>query len=167
MPFVSFDSLPSTARLWAFAAPRTLTSIETESLAEEVRTFLGGWAAHGDALTAGLTIVENRFLLVGVDQASTAPSGCSIDAMVRFLKDYSDRHDIDLVDAPSCCRRTTSGIVCESRESFASLVVSGAISDDTTVFDLTAASVGDVREGRFERPFAGSWYEKAFAPVTG
>ena len=165
MRFVPFKSLPDTARLWAFSLPHTFSDAEELHLKEKVEKFLSEWAAHGDALTAGLQICESRFLLVGVDQQKTAPSGCSIDVMVRFLKEYGEANDIDIVDAPTCCWRKGNQIICTDRAKFASFVATREVSENTTVFDLTTGTVGQLRQGDFERNFAGSWYEKVFGLV--
>ena len=58
--------------------------------------------------------------------------------------------------------RDGSGIGRVSRERFADLVESGAISQDTVVFDNTVTSAGAVRDGRWELPAANSWHGRAF-----
>ena len=72
---ISFEQLPDNARLWAFVSGTELSEQEQELIQQRVGEFLGGWAAHGAPLTAGLTLLHNRFLLVGVNQDMTAPSG--------------------------------------------------------------------------------------------
>ena len=86
MPVVPFDQLPGDSRLWVFAAERPLSSAEAESLLAVVDQFLAHWKAHGAPLTAARDWRYDRFLLVGVDEASAGASGCSIDAMVRQLQ---------------------------------------------------------------------------------
>ena len=161
-----FGSLPSEARLWVFNTGEAISPDMRERLQREVENFLAGWAAHGADLSAGFRIVEDRFLLVGVDQDVTAPSGCSIDAMTRFLRDLGREINFDILDAPPCCYREGEEVRCVSRQHFAELAESGEVTGSTTVFDLTVTSVGDVLEGRFERPLEGSWYERAFPVAT-
>jgi hypothetical protein len=36
------------------------------------------------------------------------------------------------------------------------------VSEDTVVFDNTVATVGDLRAGKWERPFRDAWHAKAF-----
>lgn len=157
-----FEDLPPESRIWAFNTGVVMSAEQRTRLTTEVEQFLAGWAAHGDDLTAGYRIIEDRFLLVGVDQSATTPSGCSIDAMTRFLRDLGREIGFDILDAPPCCFRRDGEVVCVSRDRFAELAHNGRVDTETTVFDLTVVTVGDVLAGGFERKLAGSWYEKAF-----
>src|SRR4029079_18197968 len=85
MATVSFDNLPSDARLWVFAAGRPLGAAERGRLLAPVDAFLDQWKAHGARLSAARDWRYDRFLLVGVDESAAGASGCSIDAMVHQL----------------------------------------------------------------------------------
>ena len=89
MPQVTFDKLPEHARLWVFAAERELDAEESDRLLAASDAFLDQWAAHGAPLTCGRDFRLARFLLVGVDERAAGVSGCSIDALVRTLKQLS------------------------------------------------------------------------------
>ena len=75
MPVVSFDALPDSSRLWIFAADRALNAEESKALLAEVDAFLAQWKAHGHPLTVAREWKYDRFLLVGVDEASAGASG--------------------------------------------------------------------------------------------
>ena len=159
---VDFEKLPDHARLWAFASDRELNTDEQTQIGEFVSEFLGGWAAHGAALTAGFDLLHNRFLLVGVNQDDTAPSGCSIDAMTRFLRQVREQSGLDFLDAPHCCYLSEGTVQAVDRATFRALAQEGKVDGDTIVFDLTVPTIGDVRAGKFETAAAGTWYGKAF-----
>ncbi len=95
---VPFDQLPSEARLWVFAADRPLGADESAALLSAVDDFLGQWKAHGHPLTVARDWKYDRFLLVGVDEASAGASGCSIDAMVRTLEQLERALTVTLLD---------------------------------------------------------------------
>lgn len=166
MPFIEIESMRDECRLWAFNAGRALGEAEEKQIESRLREFLGQWAAHGSPLDAGYQIVEDHFLLVAVDQDVSAPSGCSIDAMTRFLKELGEEMSLDFLDAPPCCYRDGDEVRCVSREEFAAMVERGSVTETTRVFDLTVPTVGAVRSEGFERKLAGSWYEKAFFGVS-
>ncbi len=162
MGITRFDELPDHARLWAFVSGKDLDETERNAVESAVREFLGGWAAHGADLTAAAEILHNRFLLVGVDQDLTAPSGCSIDAMTRFLRELGGKTGIDFLDAPNCSFRKGEEIRSVDRGTFRQLAEEGEVDAETIVFDLTVPTVGDVRAGKFETAADGTWYAKAF-----
>ena len=167
MPFVEMERMRPECRVWAFNAGRTLDREQEKMIEKRLREFLSQWSAHGSPLEAGYRIVEDHFLLVAVDQDVSAPSGCSIDAMTRFLKELGEEMELDFLDAPPCCYRDEENNVrCVSREEFAELVEKGEVDESTRVFDLTVPTVGAVRSEGFERKLAGSWYEKAFFGVS-
>ncbi|MCE2503299.1 MAG: hypothetical protein J4G05_04465 [Chlorobi bacterium] len=162
MGLTPFDALPDHAQLWAFTSGYPLSEEQKEFVENRVREFLGGWAAHGTELTASTLILHNRFLLIGVDQDQTGPSGCSIDAMTRFLRELGKEIDVDFLDAPNCCYRDGETIRCVDRITFGSLANKGAVDSETTVFNLTVPSVGELRAGSFEQRAGATWYAKAF-----
>jgi hypothetical protein len=48
------------------------------------------------------------------------------------------------------------------RPEFRRLAQAGEVSEDTVVFDNTVATVGDLRAGRWEKPFRDAWHARAF-----
>lgn len=162
VPRIEFHRLPDDARLWTFAASRPLSEPEERALLDEVDAFLEAWKAHGTPLTAAREWRDGRFLLVGVDERSAPPSGCSIDAMVRVLKDLEDRLDVTLVDHAPVWYRDGDEVRRASRSDFGRRAREGGVDLDTVVFDPTVTRVGDLREGRWERPAREGWHARAF-----
>ena len=162
MPVVTFDALPDHARLWIFAADRPLTAGESDALLDGVDAFLAQWKAHGHPLTVARDWKYERFLLVGVDEASAGATGCSIDAMVRTLEQLEQALRVHLLDHGPVLFRQDDGIARLTRPAFAELARSGAISADTVVFNNTLTRVGELREGRWESRAADSWHARAF-----
>jgi hypothetical protein len=162
MPRISFDDLPDHGRLWVFPASRTLQPDEREALLAEVDDFLGTWAAHGNPLRCARDLRDDRFLLVGVDQDASAPSGCSIDALVNRLRALGESLDVVLIEHGSVWYRSEDGIEAVARPRFKELAASGAVTPDTRVLDTTLTRVGEVREDGLERPARESWHGRAF-----
>lgn len=163
MPLVDFDRLPAEARLWIFAADRELTPEASDQLLSRVDAFLAEWSAHGHALTVARDWRYDRFLLVGVDEASAGASGCSIDSMVRTLTELEQALAVQLLDHGPVLFRQESGTIARlSRPAFAELARGGGVTPDTIVFDNTLTRVGDLRGGRWETPARASWHARAF-----
>src|SRR4051812_38323939 len=162
MPQVPFDQLPVNARLWIFSASRPLSDHERARVLAEVDAFIAQWAAHGVPLTAARDLQYDRFILVAVDQEAAGPSGCSIDALTRRMRQLGDAMGIELVNNAPVHYRDAAGIARVSRQEFGALVESGRITLDTIVFDNTVTSVDDVRAGRWELRAADAWHRRAF-----
>lgn len=163
MPRVPFDSLPDDARLWVFPVQDALVPADRERLLERVEAFLDGWEAHGAPLTGACHWVEDRFLLVAVDQRSVPPSGCSIDAMVRVLKEMEATLGRRLLDhGPVHARGEDGSVLRLTRKEFREGVQEGRFDADTPVFDTTLIELGAWRRGLMERPARETWHGTAF-----
>ena len=162
MPRVDVAHLPSEARVWIFAAERSLTEPEQVQLLSEVDRFIDQWGAHDTPLTAGCELRYDRFLFVAVDQRKAGPSGCSIDALVRQMKVLEQDLGVELVNHTPVLFRQGTAIVRVPREEFAELATAGDVDSETTVFDNSVASLGEVRAGRWETRAGDSWHARAF-----
>ena len=162
MPHVEFDHISSEARLWVFAAERSLSDGERARVIEEVDAFIDQWVAHDVPLTSARDLRYDRFIFVAVDERAAGASGCSIDALVRRMKALQVELGMELVNHSPVLYRDGSGISRVSRERFTDLVGAGKVDKETVVFDNTVATVGSVREGRWELPAIESWHGAAF-----
>ena len=78
--YIPFENLPPDARIWIYVSNRKLTA-ETRTAVEEVLAgFTQQWSAHATPLQASYKIFFDQFIVLGVDEAVSSPSGCSIFA---------------------------------------------------------------------------------------
>ncbi len=159
MPLTGFTDLPDDARLWVFPADRALDAAESERLLTALDEFLRDWAAHGKGLVVGRSWEHQQFLLVGVDEAATGASGCSVDSLVRQLRQLEQELGVRLTDYGPVWYREGRRINSTSRADFGKLAQRGVVGPDTVVFDNSIASVGALRQGKWELPAADSWQE--------
>lgn len=158
MPVVAFDSLPTDARVWVFAADAALAPGAETTLLHEVDAFLAQWNAHGHPLTCARAWRDGRFLAIGADQSTAGASGCSIDGMFRVLQQLQPALGASLLPGPRVYWRDTGGdIQTAARPEFTRLAVRGSVSDATLVFDTSVTTAADWRE-RFERRAGESWH---------
>jgi hypothetical protein len=143
MPVVSFDSLPDSARVWIFGSDKRLSDDAAEALMRDVGDHLAEWKAHGEPLTVGSQLLDERFLVVAVDQSTAGASGCSIDGLFRVLQTVQSKLGLNLVGGGRLFYRDRQGEVqCAPRADLDELRASGAITPDTVVFDTTITDLG-------------------------
>jgi len=160
-----FPGLPDSARLWGFGVSRSLGPEEEGRLLRVVDGFLDGWKAHGHPLAASRAWVYGRFLLVGVDERVTPPSGCSIDALVRSLRELEEELEVEILGGAPVWYRgdgPDGDVHRVSRAGFRSLVEAGEVGPETIVFDLSVTRVGELRGGGWETPASRSWHQRYF-----
>jgi len=146
MPVVPFDSLPDSARVWIFGSDKQLSEEAATALMRDVSDHLANWKAHGEPLTVGSQLLDDRFLVIAVDQSTTGASGCSIDGLFRVLQGMQSKLGTNIVGGGRLFYRDHHGDVqCAPRSDLDELRASGAITKDTVVFDTTITDLGTFR----------------------
>ncbi len=155
----SLDGLPGDARIWIFPSDREMQGRAAEALLRTLDGFLDGWNAHGAPLRSGRALLYERFLVVGVDEAATPPSGCSIDALFRDIQSLAAAAGARFLGAEAVWYRDAQGqIKRTTRPAFRAEANSGRITADSIVFDNTVARLSDLRTGRWEGPASERWH---------
>ncbi|SFT54736.1 hypothetical protein SAMN05216474_1236 [Lishizhenia tianjinensis] len=90
-----FKDFPEESRVWLYQSNRALSATEVNYVDEKLKAFTKEWAAHGKQLWATAAIVNPYFIAVVVDESITPPSGCSIDASVKFIKELGAELEVD------------------------------------------------------------------------
>jgi hypothetical protein len=157
----ALQGLPDDARLWIFGADRSLVDEEVATLRSRLVPFLESWTAHNSRLTAGVEVVDGRFVIIALDESRVPASGCSIDALSSELRTLEALLDVRLLDAnPIWYRHPTGSIEALDRSSFRERAAAGQITQDTPVFDLTVQRLGDYRSGRWTGPARDHWHTR-------
>lgn len=156
----ALSPLPDDARLWIFGSDRPLTDDEEELLLGRVDRFLEAWKAHGRPLAARRWWAYGRFLLVGVDESVAPPTGCSIDALGRTLREVEEATGLHLMEKADVWFRHGGAIHQVGRASFREAAAQGEVNGDTIVFDPALTRVGELRGGRWERPVSEGWHAR-------
>jgi hypothetical protein len=157
MPLVSLDSLPDSSRIWVFGSDEPIAPASRDLLLAEVDGFLVQWNAHGEPLTCGRTLVDDRFLVIGVDQSTAGASGCSIDGLYRRLRALEPLIGTSLLSGGQVFYRDAAGHVrTADRARFTELGSLGTVTPETPVFDTAVETLGEWRE-RFEVPAKDGW----------
>ena len=165
MPVVHFDALPDSARVWVFGAAAPVTGAAAQSLLSAVDAHLATWRAHGAPLVCARVWRDDRFVVIGVDEAATGATGCSIDGLFHVLRDVESRVGTTLVGGGTVYWRDVAGaVVSGARSAFREAAAGGAVVAETHVFDTTVTTVGAYRSG-FERAAAASWHGKLLPAV--
>jgi len=167
MPQVEFSALPARARLWVFGADSPLSEEMRVRLLAAVDAHLAQWAAHGVPLVCARDWREDRFLAIGVDEAATGASGCSIDGLFRVLAVLQSELGTALMGGGRVYWRDRGGAVQRGdRADFTAAAARGEVRGDTPAFDTTITTVGEWRTA-FEKPVAQSWHARLAPALEG
>lgn len=154
---VDFKKLPDDARIWIYQANRKLTDEEVTEMEKELSEFITQWTAHGATLEGGFEIRYNRFIVIGLNQASVAASGCSIDASVHFIQSLEKKYDVDLLDKMNVTYYNGNYIAHKSLADFRKMAKNKSVSKNTVVFNNLVNTKEEYLEN-WEVPAHQSWH---------
>ncbi|MEI6471338.1 MAG: hypothetical protein WCO20_01725 [Holophagaceae bacterium] len=154
-----FSTLPDAARLWLLALTQ---AVDPAMLAPEIDALLGKWRHKGTQYQADWALLEGRILAIAEPTLAEQPSGCAIDGMQRGLGQALGRLELRLEDPQAVLVRLPDGLRTLPRADLAAHLADGTLTATTPVVDLALLTLGDFRQGRFERPLGETWIGRKF-----
>lgn len=149
-------------RVWIYQSSRFFNDLETKEIQDKLNKFVQGWTAHGSALAAKASVLDNLFIVLQIDETSTSATGCSIDKSVDFMKELEKEYAIDLFDRYQVAYIDEIGTIKSTdRAGFEKLVELGEIKKDTLVYDNTI-STSLALKTKWKVPFEQSWHARVF-----
>ena len=166
MPMSAFTALPDSARLWLLALTHPTESVV---LTPELEALMGRWRHKGVQYQGAWTLLEHRILAVAEPTLAAQPSGCAIDGMLRGVHQLTERLGLALEDPQTVLVRLADGLHAFPRAELEARLADGTLDATTPVLDLALLTLGDLRDGRLERPLATTWIGRKYkvqAPVS-
>lgn len=159
--YVPFEQLAPQARIWIYQADREFSEAEAAEIQDQIESFVTGWSAHGKQLHASGELLHNRFVVLGTDASVEAPSGCSIDSSVKFIRELEAAYQTSLFDRTHLAFKTENGIEVHHLTEMPLLVSSGKITADTLYFDNLVGEAAAI-QADWLKPAGNSWLRKYF-----
>lgn len=157
--FVEFNELSDTARVWIYQANRSFTEEEIVEIKEKAEDFITQWTVHGENLKASYELRYKRFLIFALDQEFNVPSGCSIDASVRFIQQLENEYNVDLLDKMNVSYRQGDYIAYKPLSDFKKMAKQRAVSQNTIVFNNLVTNKEEY-QNYWEVPARDSWHAR-------
>ncbi len=107
-----FHSLPEESRIWLYASEKALTQSQQDYILNIISEELKGWNAHQQPLTAGVSILENHFIVVALDENKNGASGCSIDTLQNTIQKIEKELSISLMNRLNVFCKIEDEILC-------------------------------------------------------
>ncbi|WP_460959069.1 hypothetical protein [Spirosoma litoris] len=162
--YIDFDKLPDTARVWVYQANRPLTDGDIKTIEAALQPALSQWAAHGQPLLTSAKVVENRFVVVGVDEGYSLPSGCSIDSSMRTIQEIGRQISVDFFDRSAAVQLANGTVQTIALPMIKAAVADGAITPNTPVFNTLVKTKAEfLADWRINA--ANSWLKRYFKTI--
>jgi hypothetical protein len=157
--YVPFESLSDNSRVWIYQSDRRLTADEVVRLTAVLRSFCDQWAAHGEPLKTSFRIEHSQFVVICADEDFHLPSGCSIDASVRMLKEFQAQAGVDFFNRTLVAFLINGAVAAVSLQALKQQFTDGTLTGATTAFDNLVPSKGDFLR-RWNVPAEKTWLAK-------
>ena len=134
-----FHGLPEESRIWLYACEKALTQSQQDYILNIISEELKGWNAHQQPLTAGVTILENHFIVVALDENKNGASGCSIDTLQNTIQKIEKELTLSLMNRLNVFCKIEDEILC-----IPSFKLGSVADKDTLFYDLTILTKSDL-----------------------
>jgi hypothetical protein len=145
-----FNTLPDSSRIWLYAAEKALTPDQQNHILNFIAEHLKGWNAHKVPLTAGVTILENHFIVVALDENINGASGCSIDTLQKTIQELEKDLSISLMNRLNVFCRIDNKIQC-----IPSFKLGNVVKANNLFYDLTILKKDDLNT--YLKPISEGW----------
>ncbi|MBP9187239.1 MAG: hypothetical protein KBG11_09095 [Bacteroidia bacterium] len=159
---VEFNQLPNNARVWVYAASNTLSNSQKELIQAAADKFTEEWTAHQMPLSASFKIINDVFLVFGVDLAKHDISGCGIDKSIHLVQQWEQQLGINLFNRLQIEFEQNGNIAFGTKGKLAELLTDGLINPQTIFYNKLVANVGELNT-QFCIPLVDSWVYKQLA----
>ena len=147
---VNFNTIPEESRIWIYAADHKLTNDQESCILKSISDHLQNWEAHKVPLTAGVTILENHFIVIALDETKNGASGCSIDTLQNKIQNLEKALSISLLNRLNVFCRIDNEIEC-----IPTLKLADNANQDTLFYDLTIQKKSELDS--YLKPISEGW----------
>jgi hypothetical protein len=109
---VDFNTTAGQSRIWIYAAEQKLTNNQENYILKSISNHLNNWEAHKVPLLAGVTILENHFIIIALDETKNGASGCSIDTLQNKIQEIEKELSVSLLNRLNVFCRIDDEIHC-------------------------------------------------------
>jgi len=154
----NYNNLDPDSRVWIYQSNKEISRETAALIKSEIENFVSQWTAHNHALKAWGDLIENRFIVLMVDETQAGASGCSIDKSVAFVKYCAEKAALDFFDRFNFAYRVGGELHSADRFEFEALYKKGEINDSTIVFNNLVQTKAEFEE-KWQIPLAESWHK--------
>ena len=147
---VDFHILPEESRIWLYAAKNALCKDQQIYILKVISEDLSAWNAHKKPLTAGVTILENHFIVIALDESENGASGCSIDTLQNTIQKIEKELSIPLMNRLNVFCEIEDNIVCVP-----SFKLGSTAKAETPFYDLTILEKSEITT--YLKPISEGW----------
>jgi len=148
--FVAFNSLDDSSRLWMYGSETEFTEQQSNYITKRITFFLENWEYHKNKLTASFKVLENRFIIIALDDSIHGVGGCSLDGLQRLIQTFENELSITLMNRLNVFCKIDNEIQVVPSFKLGSIATA-----NTLFYDLTILTKSDLNT--YLKPISEGW----------
>lgn len=145
-------------KVWIYLSDKKLEGAVLASIQQQGQAFVQNWKAHDVPLSASFDVLYDRFIIVKVDETQYNASGCSIDKLLRLIKQLESDHQLQLLNRLLVAYKTTDGVEVVHSSKIKDLLATHAITPETEIYNVAASDSNEF--GKWLQPLKETWLKK-------
>jgi hypothetical protein len=145
-------------KVWIYLSDKKLEGAVLSAVQQQGQAFVQNWKAHDVSLSASFEVLLDRFIVVKVDETQYNASGCSIDKLLRLIKQLESDHQLQLLNRLLVAYKKPDGVEVVHSSKIKELLASHAVSPDTEVFNVAASDSNEF--AKWLQPLKETWLKK-------
>ncbi|MFO0356767.1 MAG: hypothetical protein ACK50A_07425 [Sphingobacteriaceae bacterium] len=145
-------------KVWVYLSDKELKGDLHQSVLKAGESFVLNWKAHDVPLSASFEIINDRFIVVKVDETQYNASGCSIDKLLRLIKQLETDHQLQLLNRLLVAYKSDNGIEVVHSTKVKDLLSSKNLNENSLIYNV--ASSNSVEFKNWEQPLKETWLKK-------
>lgn len=158
---VPFQQLDPQSKIWIYQSGKKFSTEEKEFITKKTESFLIDWTAHGNSLQAGMQIVYDQFIIIGVNENINEASGCSIDKSVNYMRELGQAMNTNLLERSKVAIKENTDIKLVDFPEIKKMVAEKLIHSETQVFNNAIVSKKEL-DTEWLQPAVKSWIKRYF-----
>ncbi len=131
--YIDFNHLAENSRLWVYGSSRIIKEADKVEIHNIIVPFLQKWNHHGKSLTCSYTILNNHFLIVGLDESINPTGGCSLDGLQKIILEIDHNFNFNLFERLNVFLFLENKVKCVSSKDLNQIIV---VDQDSLIFNL-------------------------------
>lgn len=145
-------------KVWIYLSDSELNGELHQLVLKAGESFVQSWKAHDVPLSASFEIIENRFIVVKVDETQYNASGCSIDKLLRLIKQLEADHQIQLLNRLLVAYKVNNGVEVVNASKVKDLLSDKTINENTLIYNVAASNSEEYKN--WLQPMKDTWLKK-------
>lgn len=145
-------------KVWIYLSDKELKGDLLNAVKNAGEEFVKGWKAHEMPLSATFEIVKDRFIVVSVDETQYNASGCSIDKLLRLVKQLEADHNLQLLNRLLVGYKTPSGVEVIPASLIKEKLQAKQLDENTLIYNVAASNSNEYEQ--WLQPLKETWLKK-------